>query len=80
MKFGDYLKQIRLENGLSQKELAAKMKVNNYTISDWERGRTQPRPFDILLLSYVLEVSTDELLGFDDPKVQKKIKEHLESK
>lgn len=80
MKFGDYLKQIRLENDLSQKELAAKMKVNNYTISDWERGRTQPRPFDILLLSYVLEVSTDELLGFDDPKVQKKIKEHLESK
>ena len=80
MKFGDYLKQIRLENDLSQKELAAKMKVNNYTISDWERGRTQPRPFDILLLSYVLEVSTDELLGFDDPKVQEKIKEHLESK
>ena len=80
MNFGDYLRQIRIENGLSQKELAAKMKISNYTISDWERGRTQPRPFDIMLLSFVLGVSTDELLGFDDPKVIKEITEYLDKK
>ena len=69
-----------MESGLTQKQLAKKLKIKNYTVYDWEHGRSLPRPFDILLLSYVLEVSTDELLGFDDPKVQKKIKEHLESK
>ncbi|GLR04303.1 helix-turn-helix domain-containing protein [Vibrio hyugaensis] len=50
--FGDYLKQLRLKAGLTQKELAVKLNlvdpefvsIDSVTISRWERNSTAPNP------------------------------------
>ncbi|YCO05424.1 helix-turn-helix domain-containing protein [Vibrio sp. VNB-15] len=50
--FGDYLKQLRVEAGLTQKELAVKLNlidsefvsIDSVTVSRWERNTTAPNP------------------------------------
>jgi transcriptional regulator with XRE-family HTH domain len=39
---GDHIRQRRLQLGLSQKALAAVLKVTQFSIINWERGVTQP--------------------------------------
>lgn len=38
------LREKRLENGMTQMDLAIKLKVHPVTISDWERGVNFPQP------------------------------------
>lgn len=42
MAFKDELKKLREQDGLSQGELAAKLKVGRSTISMWESGKREP--------------------------------------
>ena len=50
--FGDYLKQLRIEGNLTQKELAVKLNladpefasIDSVTVSRWERNTTAPNP------------------------------------
>lgn len=57
------LKELRLEKGLRQIELAQLINVSIQTISGYETGYAQP-PIDILIkLADVLETTTDNLLG-----------------
>lgn len=44
--FGDWLKERRLANGWTQKELAEKANVPQTTISYWETGKTKLFLFD----------------------------------
>ena len=60
------IKELRLENGLTQKQLAEKLHTTNSAVCDWEKGRTQP---DLETLASVAEffgVSADYLLGLAD--------------
>lgn len=62
------LKELRLKNGYkTQQDLAAKLFVNQTAVSQWERGVTTPSPSILLKLSQLYGVSTDYLLGADDP-------------
>lgn len=47
--------------GYSQIEIAEKMYVTQQSISSWETGRTIPKPYQMKLLSEMLEVDLDEL-------------------
>lgn len=47
--------------GYSQIEIAEKMSVTQQSISSWETGRTIPKPYQMKLLSEMLEVDLDEL-------------------
>lgn len=38
IKQGDYLKQLRTQNNLSQEKLAEKLGVSRQSISKWEQG------------------------------------------
>lgn len=40
--FGDFIKKARLEKGLKQSELAAKISVDEMTVVNWERYSTIP--------------------------------------
>lgn len=57
------IREYRLENGLSQDELAQKINVKNYTIGNWERKRAEPSLCDLIKLADVLNVTIDELVG-----------------
>lgn len=63
MGFSDNLKQIRRERRLSQEELAEQLKVSRQAVSKWEQGNGYPEVETLLLLSEVLSVSLDRLMG-----------------
>ena len=60
--FAKNLKQIRVMNGLSQKELAEKLNVSFKTISHWENGDSEPNLFQLIELKKALSVSYEDLL------------------
>ena len=39
---GDHLRAVRLDRGLLQREVAAQLGVNLFTVIHWERGKTTP--------------------------------------
>ena len=65
-KFAERLKEIRKENNISQIELAELCNVQQSCVSKWERGLTLPDAEMIVVLSKVLHVSADYLLGIVD--------------
>lgn len=65
-KFSQRLKELRLEKGLTQKELADVLNTNNSSICDWECGRTEPSIEMLLNICRFFEVSADFLLGLED--------------
>lgn len=64
--FQERLKELRKEKGLLQKDLAQKLKTTNSSISDWEKGRSQPDLQTLANLARFFEVSVDYLLGLED--------------
>lgn len=65
MSLGNMILELRKKKGLSQEQLGEKVNVTRQTISNWELNETTPNPEQLKLLSKVLEVSIDELLGND---------------
>ena len=62
---GDNIRKYRKLNNMSQDELAEKLNVTRQSISLWENEQTQPSLENILALSKLFGVSTDELLVSD---------------
>lgn len=63
MKYGDILKKLRNEKGISQQELADRLKINRSTYARYETSTTQP-DFDTLnKLANFYDVSIDYLIG-----------------
>ena len=63
---GDNIRKYRKLNNMSQDELAEKLEVTRQSISLWETGQTQPSLENIIALSKLFGVSTDELLAADN--------------
>ncbi|MBQ8375041.1 MAG: helix-turn-helix transcriptional regulator [Clostridia bacterium] len=64
--FSIRLKELRLEKGLTQKQLAHTLKTTDDSIFSWEKGRSQPPIETIRQLCIVLDTSADYLLGLED--------------
>ena len=60
---GNRLKTLRLQKGLTQKELALQVGVTKSTISAYEKGERKPAYETLVLLARIFNVSTDYLLG-----------------
>jgi transcriptional regulator with XRE-family HTH domain len=60
--FGETLRKLREERGLSQKELGKQMFVNHSTIARWENGSRLPDAEMILRLANCLDVDANTLL------------------
>lgn len=62
-KFNEIIFTLRKENGLTQEEIATKLKVSRQTISNWETGSAQPTIDKVIELSNLYDVSLDQLIG-----------------
>jgi transcriptional regulator with XRE-family HTH domain len=61
--FGQRLRELRLERGWNQSDLADKLKMSKSTIAEYESGKKLPRPEKLKEIANVFNTSTDYLLG-----------------
>ena len=62
------IKQLRMEAGILQADLAQQLKVRQNTVSTWETGRSEPDLDALRELSRIFGVSIDYILGNTDIK------------
>ena len=60
--FGENLKKLRKEKGLSQQEVALRLHVVRQTVSKWEQGLSVPDADLLVKLADVLETDISHLL------------------
>ena len=63
VKFAETLRELRVERGLSQRELAKKTFVTQSTVARWENGNRLPDVAMISRLARALDVSVNTLLN-----------------
>ena len=63
MLFAENLKELRIKNNMSQRELAERMFVTRSTITHWENGNRLPNVSMIYRLAECLDVNVDRLLS-----------------
>ena len=68
MDFGNKLKELRTQNGLTQQQLANQLGVTKSVVSFYERQERTPSPDILRKLAAVFHVSSDFLLGIDTVK------------
>lgn len=66
MTFGEKIKKLRTDNGLTQDELAQKIYVTRTAISKWESNRGYPNIDSLKAISKFFLVSIDELLSLGE--------------
>lgn len=69
MEFGEKVKQIREERGMTQQTLADKLYVTRQAVSRWERGARYPELLTAKKIAIILDVSLDELLSGEELEV-----------
>ena len=64
--FAENLKELRIEKGVGQVELAKAINVSKGIISLWENGLREPKLSNLIALSKFFEVSIDYLVGLEN--------------
>ena len=72
IKFNTRLKELRLEAGLTQKDLAKAIEVGRTTISEYESGKIVPKQEGLLKLANHFNVSVDYLTGVSNERATRK--------
>ncbi len=78
-EFGENLKRVREEKGITQQTLADQLYVTRQTVSRWEGGSRYPDLMTAKKMAQYLEVSLDDLLSDDDMKLYAQKSAILES-
>ncbi len=65
----DRIKQLRVESGYSQSDIAKKLGISRSSVNAWEMGLSTPTTPYIIELSKLFHVTTDYLLGIESQKV-----------
>ena len=63
--FGSNLKRLRVQEGLTQQQLADRIGVTKSVVSYYELQERHPSPEVLIKLAAVFHVSTDYLLGIE---------------
>ena len=64
--FCERLKELRIEKGVGQVDLAKAINVSNGIISLWENGLREPKLSNLIILAKHFEVSIDYLAGLEN--------------
>lgn len=76
-ELGKRLADLRKRNGLSQDELAQKLKVSRQSICNWESGESSPSLDYMMDLAKLYKVSLDDLINVEIP-IEELYKEKVE--
>lgn len=68
MSVGKRIQLLRKKHNLTQQQLADQLSVSRQAISKWESDFNEPDIRTLIALSYIFEVSVDELVGKEDKK------------
>ena len=64
--FCERLKELRMEKGIGQVELAKALNLSKGIISLWENGLREPKLSNLIILAQYFQVSIDYLAGIED--------------
>lgn len=64
--FSRNIKDLRIRNKLTQKQLAEKLCKKESTIRMWELNKNEPSLTTIVKLSKIFNVSIDEMIGVNE--------------
>lgn len=66
MEFKDRLKELRIEKGISQMQLAKELNLSQSAVAKWELGKTEPTASAIIAVAKYFNETTDFILGVTD--------------
>lgn len=78
-KTGKFIRTIRIEKNLTQKELADKLNCTDKAVSRWETGKGIPDISLLIPLSETLGVSVNEILNGEKIEAEKQIEKYEET-
>lgn len=64
--FKTRLRELRLEKGATQTEIAALLNMSKMAVSHWEQGDSEPSIEQLKILARFFDVTVDYLVGFSD--------------
>ena len=62
VNFSENLKMLRLQNNVTQQDIAKLCKTTTATVSRWENGVNEPDIYNLILLADYFEITIDELV------------------
>jgi transcriptional regulator with XRE-family HTH domain len=71
---GEKIKALRIEKGMTQKDLADKLFVTAQAVSRWENGEVEPSISTVVEMAKIFGVSGDLLLGVEGSTQQTEVK------
>ena len=69
MEFKENLKQLRMQKGLTQAQLAEKLFVSRSTVAKWENGLGLPNPESMATLKKIFDITAEELATKEPERV-----------
>lgn len=73
IKIGENIKRLRKAKNVTQEQIGAVLGISVTAVSKWERGETYPDITLLFPLAHYFEVSLDELMGYDEERIQAEI-------
>ena len=74
-EFGDYLRELRRINVLTQKQVAEALHIDRSTYAYYECGTTEPSLITVRKMAEVFGVSVNELLPDTDDRMTAKVRD-----
>ena len=78
IKIGENIKRLRKAKSVTQEQIAEILGISVTAVSKWERNETYPDITLLFPLAHYFGVSLDELMGYDEERVQAEIAKTLE--
>lgn len=66
MEFSKRLQSIRMESGMTQRDVYTKLNISPNGYASYEQGRTEPNIETIKKLCSIFNISSDYLLGLEN--------------
>ncbi len=77
IKIAENIKRLRKAKSVTQEQIAEVLGISVTAVSKWERGETYPDITLLFPLAHYFGVTLDDLMGYDEEKIQAEIEEAL---